>query len=69
MYFIVVILILETRHEKGELSFAPSCRPPKSRHVARNLQWGRTVTGVWGQSPQRSKILYFFFGKKDLILF
>ena len=28
------------------------------RRVARNLQWG-AVLGVWGRSPQRSKILRF----------
>ena len=58
-----VILILETRHKKGELNFALSCRPPKSRLVARNLQRRKAVSGVWGRSPQRSKILYFFLVK------
>ena len=28
---------------------------------------GEAVSGVWGRSPQRSKILYFF-GKNNLIL-
>ena len=26
--------------------------------VARNLQWGAAVAGVWGWSYQRSEILY-----------
>ena len=43
-----------------------------TRCVARNSQWGGVIfgleaehpaaggTGVWGRSPQRSKILHFF---------
>ena len=27
--------------------------------VARNSQWRGAVLGVWGRSPQRSKILHF----------
>ena len=30
------------------------------RRVARNSQWWGAVRGVWGRSPQRSKILHFF---------
>ena len=51
----------------------------RSRRVARNLQWGGCFgglgakppvaggMGVWGRSPQRSKILHFFC-KNNFIL-
>ena len=37
------------------------------RQVARNLQKGEAVLGVWGRNRQRSKILNFFC-KTNLIL-
>ena len=46
------------------------------KRMARIQQWGAALgakplatasTGIWGRSPHRSKILYFF-GKNNLIL-
>ena len=67
-YFIAVILIPEPLQKKGELSIALCCWPVKkqARSQKSGIRGG-AVTRVWGRSPERSKILYFF-GKNNLIL-
>ena len=54
------------RHKKttgrAESFLCPKCSL-EDRRVARNSQWGGAKLGIWGRSPQSSKILHFFFAK------